>query len=216
MRARRPNWHHKRPGAPSAQVRAITSAKKVSRVSQTLTSSHALASLSMHKRSGRPLPVSRPIIYPGTLPTPEAAAAAKKVQEWGDLRDKEREKLAAKEAERKEAAKRSAERSRGAGTNSGVVRKPAQSSGPHGAKVGSGGRYMYQDPEGRLWADKGAYDRFQKNSKDPLPESLARKFPGKTATQIHNMRAQSSRMDPGDELELPELSDDEKKWLRNH
>ena len=50
----------------------------------------------------------------------------------------------------------------------------------------------------------------------PLPESLARKFPGKTAIHIGNMIAQASRMDPGDELELPELTDYEKHWLRTH
>ena len=56
----------------------------------------------------------------------------------------------------------------------------------------------------------------KKKSGAPLPESLARKFPGKTATHISNMLAQANRMDPGDELELPELSDDERKWLRTH
>ena len=50
----------------------------------------------------------------------------------------------------------------------------------------------------------------------PLPESLARKFPGKTATHIQNMIAQQGRMDPGDELDLPELSDSEKEWLWSH
>ena len=56
----------------------------------------------------------------------------------------------------------------------------------------------------------------KKKSAAPLPESLARKFPGKTATHIQNMIAQQGRMDPGDELDLPELSDSEKEWLWSH
>ena len=56
----------------------------------------------------------------------------------------------------------------------------------------------------------------KKKSAAPLPESLARKFPGHTATDIQNMIAQQGRMDPGDELDLPELSDSEKKWLWSH
>ena len=58
-------------------------------------------------------------------------------------------------------------------------------------------------------------DSAKKKSADPMPESLARKFPGKTAGNIQNMINQQSRMDPGDELDLPELSDSEKKWLWN-
>ena len=56
----------------------------------------------------------------------------------------------------------------------------------------------------------------KKKSAAPLPESLARKFPGKTATHIRNMIAQQGRMDPGDELDLPKLSDSEKTWLWSH
>ena len=56
-------------------------------------------------------------------------------------------------------------------------------------------------------------DRAKKKSAAPMPESLARKFPGKTKGNIRNMIMQTSRMDPGDELVLPELSASEKKWL---
>ncbi len=56
----------------------------------------------------------------------------------------------------------------------------------------------------------------KESASSPMPESLARKFPGHTATHIHNMIAQQSRMDPGDELELPKLTDSEKEWLRSH
>ena len=53
----------------------------------------------------------------------------------------------------------------------------------------------------------------KKQNKAPMPESLARKFPGKTKMQIRNMRVQACRMDPGDVLELPKLSDEEFDWL---
>ena len=59
-------------------------------------------------------------------------------------------------------------------------------------------------------------DSAKKKSADPMPESLARKFPGKTAGNIQNMMMQRSRMDPGDELDLPELTDSERKWLWQH
>ena len=59
-------------------------------------------------------------------------------------------------------------------------------------------------------------DSAKKKSADPMPESLARKFPGKTAGNIQNMIMQRSRMDPGDELDLPELSDSERKWIWQH
>ena len=59
-------------------------------------------------------------------------------------------------------------------------------------------------------------DSAKKKSADPMPESLARKFPGKTAGNIQNMMMQRGRMDPGDELDLPELTDSERKWLWQH
>ena len=170
---------------------------------------HSVAALSMHKRSAHPLPVSRPIIYPGTLPTPEAAAAAKAARA-----SHAEEVLArqAKEAERKAAAKRSAERSRAAKD----ARGRAGGSRVPDVATRSGGSVHLHYAAGRYWKDAAAYENWKKKSGAPLPESLARKFPGKTATHISNMLAQANRMDPGDELELPELSDDERKWLRTH
>ena len=143
------------------------------------------------------------------LPTPEATAAAKAAQAShteGVLAHQ------AEEAERKAAAKRRAKRSRAAkdaGGRAGGSRVPD-------VATRSGGPVHLHYAGGRYWKDAGAYENWKKKSGAPLPESLARKFPGKTATHISNMLAQANRMDPGDELELPELSDDEKKWLRTH